>query len=261
LRSPSTAGIALFDYDKNLDYRMIIPCKNKNVYMYNIEGSLINGWEFKQTETYVTKPIQHFRINSNDYLVFADQFRVYILNRRGDDRIHIKTQFPKSTNNLFYSESGNNITTGFVTTDTSGLVKKINLDGTVETKQVGNYSPNHFFDFQDINADGFKDYIFINKNKLEVLKKDGSEIFNYKFDKNIESSPVYYYFSYDDRKIGVVSRTSNQIYLFNSDGSIYNGFPLKGNTQFTIGYLENIMNKFNLIVGTQYNFLYNYSVN
>ena len=261
LRSPSTAGIALFDYDKNLDYRMVIPCKNKNVYMYNIEGSLINGWEFKQTETYVTKPIQHFRINSNDYLVFADQFRVYILNRRGNDRINIKTQFPKSANNIFYSESGNNITTGFVTTDTSGLVKKIHLDGTVETKQIGNYSPNHFFDFQDINADGFKDYIFINKNKLEVLKKDGSEIFNYKFDKNIESSPVYYYFSYDDRKIGIVSRTTNQIYLFNSDGSIYNGFPLKGNTQFTIGYLENMMNKFNLIVGTQYNFLYNYSVN
>jgi hypothetical protein len=261
LRSPSTAGIALFDYDKNLDYRMVIPCMNKNVYMYNIEGSLINGWEFKQTDTQVTKPVQHFRINSNDYLVFADKFRVYILNRRGKDRVNVKTQFAKSANNVFYSESGKSINAGFVTTDTSGLVKKINLDGTVETKQIGNYSSNHFFSFHDINADGFKDYIFINKNKLEVFKKDKSEIFDYKFDKNIDSSPVYYYFSYDDRKIGIVSKTTKQIYLFNSDGTLYNGFPLKGNTQFTIGYLENVMNKFNLIVGTQYNFLYNYSVN
>ncbi|MBU8891999.1 MAG: hypothetical protein KOO66_04425 [Bacteroidales bacterium] len=261
LRSPSTAGIALFDYDKNMDYRIIIPCKNKNVYLYNIEGNLINGWKFGQTDTQVNKPVQHFRINSNDYIVFADQFRIYILNRRGEERINVKTQFSKSVNNSFIPESGNNINSGFVTTDVSGLIKKINLDGTVETKQVGEFSANHFFDYQDINADGFKDYIFLNKNKLAVYKRDGSGIFNYKFDKNIESSPVYYYFSYDDRKIGVVSKTTNEIFLFNSDGSLYNGFPLKGSTQFSIGYLENVMNKFNLIVGTQYNFLYNYSVN
>ena len=42
---------------------------------------------------------------------------------------------------------------------------------------------------------------------------------------------------------------------------LYKGFPLKGNTQFTIGYLGDSHNQFNLIVGTRYNFLYNYSVN
>ena len=261
LRSPSTAGLALFDYDKNLDYRIFIPCKNKNVYLYNIKGSLINGWKFGQTDTRVTKPLQHFRVNTNDFLVFADRHRVYILNRRGEERINIKTQFAKSVNNSFILESGNNINPRFVTTDTSGLVKMINLNGTVDTKQIGEFSANHFFDYQDINADGFKDYIFLNKKKLAVYKRDGSKIFDHKFDENIESCPVYYYFSYDDRKLGLVSKTSNELFLFNSDGSIYNGFPLKGSTQFTIGYLGNTRNKFNLIVGTKYNFLYNYSVN
>ena len=137
----------------------------------------------------------------------------------------------------------------------------IYLDGTVKSKQIGKYSSNHYFDYQDINADGFKDYIFLDKNKLDVFKQDGSEIFDYKFDKNIDSSPVYYYFSYDDRKLGVVSKTTNEIFLFNSNGSIYEGFPLKGNTPFTIGYLGDSRSQFNLIVGTQYNFLYNYSVN
>jgi len=137
----------------------------------------------------------------------------------------------------------------------------IYLDGSVESKQIGNYSPNHYFDYQDINADGYKDYIFLDKNKLAVYKQDGSNLFDFKFDEKIESSPVYYYFSYDDRKLGVVSRTSNEIYLFNSNGSVYNGFPLKGNTPFTIGYLENSSNHFNLLVGNRYNFLYNYSVN
>ena len=262
LRSDATAGMALFDYDKNLDYRIFIPCKNKNVYVYNIEGNLVNGWEFEQTDGYVTTPVQHFRVHNNDFLIFADQVRVYILNRRGEERIRLKTQFAKSVNNKFILETGTSETTAqFVTTDTSSLVRMIALDGTVESKQIGTFSTLHYFDYQDINADGFNDYIFLDKNKLVVFKQDGSKIFDYKFDQNIESSPVYYYFSYDDRKLGVVSTTTNEIYLFNSNGNVYEGFPLKGNTQFTIGYLGNSHNQFNLIVGTKYNFLYNYSVN
>jgi len=260
LRSASTAGIALFDYEKTLDYRMFIPCENKNVYLYNIEGSLINGWKFGQSDTWVTKPVQHFRVKTNDYLIFADQFRVYILNRRGEERINIKTQFAKSVNNSFVLET-NGGNAKFVTTDSSGLIKMIHLDGTVETKQIGDFKSDHFFDYQDINADGFQDYIFLSDKKLEVFKNNGSKLFNYKFNEKIDSYPVYYYFSYDDRKIGIVSKTTNELFLFNSDGSIYNGFPLKGNTQFTIGYLNNIQNQFNLIVGSKYNFLYNYSVN
>jgi len=262
LRSSATAGISVFDYDKTLDYRIFIPCKNKNLYLYNIEGNLVNGWEFGQTDGHVSTPVQHFRINTNDYLIFADNSRVYILNRRGEERVHLKSQFVKSRNNQFIIETNNSeAEPRFITTDTASLVKFIYLDGSVESKQIDNYSSNHFFDYQDINADGFKDYIFLNENKLEVYKQNGSEIFDYKFDEKIDSSPVYYYFSYDDRKLGIVSRKSNEIYLFNSNGSIYEGFPLKGNTQFTIGYLENTSNQFNLIVGNQYNFLYNYSVN
>ncbi|MCB2197121.1 MAG: DUF3352 domain-containing protein [Bacteroidetes bacterium] len=262
LRSEASTGMALFDYDKNMNYRILVPCKNKNVYLYNIEGSLVNGWKFGQTDGHVTTSVQYFRVKTKDYLVFADDVRVYILNRRGEERIQVKDQFSKSVHNPFMLESGESeADTRFVTTDSSGLVRKIALNGEVVSKQVGTYSVNHYFDYQDIDADGFNDYIFLDNDKLEVIKQNGSKIFDYKFDQKIESSPVYYYFSYDDRKIGVVSRTTNEIYLFNSNGSIYEGFPLKGNTAFTIGYLESSHNQFNLIVGTKYNFLYNYSVN
>ena len=261
LRSPSTAGLALFDYDKNLDYRIFIPCKNKNIYAYNIDGSLIKGWEFKQTDTYVTKPVQHFRIKTNDYIVFADRYRVYILNRRGEERIIVRSQFAKSVNNSFYIETTNNNETKFITTDTTGVVKMIALDGQVESKSVSSFSSNHFFDFQDINADGFKDFIYLDENKLNVYKPNCTLLFDYKFSVKIDAPPSYYYFSYDDRKIGTVSENSNQIFLFNNDGTLYEGFPLKGYTPFTIGYLENSKNHFNLITGTPYNFLYNYSVN
>ena len=262
LRSPSTAGIALFDYDKNLDYRIIVPCENKNVYLYGLDGNLINGWKFQQTDTHVNTPVQHFRVKTRDYILFADEYRIYILNRRGQERIRVNHQFTKSKNNSFVLEpADNNTNTHFVTTDNTGMIKMIDLNGQVTEKRIKTYSAEHFFDYQDIDADGYKDYIFADKNKLEIFKKNGDKIFDYTFKEHITYPPVYYYFSYDDRKLGVVTKSSGQIYLFNSNGNIYKGFPLKGSTSFSIGYLGGSHNQFNLIVGSQYNFLYNYSVN
>lgn len=262
LRSPSTAGIALFDYDKNLDYRIIVPCENKNVYLYGLDGNLINGWEFQQTDTHVNTPVQHFRVKTHDYILFADEYRIYILNRRGQERIRVNHQFARSKNNSFILEpADNNTNTHFVTTDKTGMIKMIGLNGQVTEKRIKKYSTDHFFDYQDIDADGYKDYIFADKNKLEVFKQNGDKIFDYTFNEEITYPPVYYYFSYDDRKLGIVTKSSGQIYLFNSNGNIYKGFPLKGSTPFSIGYLGSSHNQFNLIVGSKYNFLYNYSVN
>ncbi|MEE4198046.1 MAG: hypothetical protein V2I54_10410 [Bacteroidales bacterium] len=262
LRSPSTTGIALFDYDTNLDYRIFVPCENKNVYLYGLDGNLINGWEFQQTDTHVNTPVQYFRVNTRDYIIFADEYRIYILNRRGQERIQINHQFAKSNNNSFHLEpADNNTNTHFVTTDQTGMIKKIDLNGQVTEKRIKNFSANHFFDYQDLDADGYKDYIFADKNKLEVFKENGDKIFDYTFKEEITYAPVYYYFSYDDRKLGVVTKSSGQIYLLNSSGNLYKGFPLKGNTPFSIGFLGSSHNQFNLIVGSQYNFLYNYSVN
>jgi hypothetical protein len=52
----------------------------------------------------------------------------------------------------------------------------------------------------------------------------------------------------------------NELYLVNNDGSLYKGFPLLGSTPFSIGVINRTTSKFNLIVGSNDNFLYNYSV-
>ena len=85
-------------------------------------------------------------------------------------------------------------------------------------------------------------------------------LMSYDFDNNIDLPPVYYHFAAEDLKIGVVSEGNGFIYLINNDGSVYKGFPLRGRTLFSIGYLGNTISAFNLIVGGDDNFLYNYIV-
>jgi hypothetical protein len=220
---------------------------------------MIPGWNFNQTEHPVYSPVQHFRFGNKDYIVFGDRNKTYILNRRGETRVNVEEPIHKSRNNKYYE----GIIAGqhhFITTDTSGTVQYISQSGEIKKKKITSLTPGHHFIFEDLDANGESDYIFLDGTLLQTFNTSGQPIFEYRFDHDIEKKPVYYTFSRDERKIGITSTVDDQIYLFNPNGTVYKGFPLEGNTLFTIGFLNRPYSKFNLIVGSKDNFLYNYSV-
>ena len=260
LRSPATNSIAVFDYEKNRNYRIFIACENKQVYAYSKEGDILEGWEFDKTENIVDKKIQHFKVKDKDYIVFADTKKIYLLDRRGKIRIKPEKDFQKSANNKFTLEFNKKPEeAAFVTTDTAGVVQFIYTTGKIKSYNVSQFSSSHFFDYKDINGDGKKEFIFLDKNTLEAFNFKKS-IFEHKFENEINIRPSLYGFSKNEIKIGVVSNNDNKIYLFNSNGTIYEGFPLIGKTLFSIGHFKNSQSKFNLLVGSNDNFLYNYEV-
>ncbi|MGC9330259.1 MAG: DUF3352 domain-containing protein [Bacteroidales bacterium] len=261
LRSPATCGLALFDYDNTLDYRILIPCANKEAYLYNIEGNLVSGWEFKGSEYLVRQTPKHFRHENYDYIVFSDKYRIYILNRKGETRVQPKYHFQTSTNNSFYFEKNENKATScFVTTKNTGTIMRIYLNNLVDSLHIRKYSDEHYFMFEDLDADGVKDYIFLDGNKLEVYSQGLSMIMTYTFENEITEAPNYYVFSSDNRKIGVTDYDNEMIYLINADGTLHPGFPLTGKSPFSIAYMAPDKIYFNLFVGGKDNFLYNYQI-
>ena len=119
----------------------------------------------------------------------------------------------------------------------------------------------HFFRIKDINQDGNTEFIYADKNLLEVFDLNGKRLFSFKIKGgSIRSLPDIYEFSSSDLKIGLTDEENNLIYLINSDGTLYDGFPLEGNTRYSIGYFSGFDSRFNLIVGSQNGFLYNYSI-
>lgn len=258
LPSKASAGMSLFDYDNNYNYRIFIPTKDKKVNLYNIKGRTVDGWEFDKAEHVVRQTIKHFRVDTKDYIVFSDGFRLYILNRRGHVRVRVNDLVYKSKNNQVYLDTHSE-KAKLVTTSEDGTIHKIFFDGTIEKQKIKDYDPDHFFDFNDVNADGNNDYIFLTNDKLEIYEQNGDEVFSKTFTFQPSHPPAYYHFSYKDRKIGITAKGINKIYLFNKDGTMYGGFPLQGNTPFSIGKLS-ATSRFNLIVGNNHNFLLNYSV-
>lgn len=261
LRSTATNGMALFDYDKSRDYRIFIAGSDKKVYLYDKTGSQVKGWEFDTTEGVVNQPVIYQRIGTKDYIIFSDEMRVYILDRRGEVRVNPEKQFARSANNnLLYEGPRGGHGARMVGTDVEGSVYYLYFDGKVESRQIKEFGPDHYFEYQDLDKDGNRDFIFLEENRLEVFGSNGEELFSRKMDARITHPPAIYRFPGNEKKIGVVTRTREEIYLINSDGSLYDGFPLRGRTMFSIGYLTNSNNEFNLLVGGDNLFLYNYRV-
>ena len=261
LPSPATAGLSLFDYENNKDYRIFIPSEDKSVVVRSKEGNVVPGWLFRGTEHAVRHQIRYIRADGRDYIVFADRQRVYILDRRGNVRVKPERMFPVSAhNNIVYEPRTPGSDPRLSVTDTTGRVWNIYFDGKTEVTVFGEYSPGHYFDLQDISADGYMDHIFVDSNRVDVYTREGSLMFSWSPGVPVDNPPAYYYFSRSDRKLGFVSGAAGQIYLVNSDGSVYKGFPLAGRSQFTIGFLSPDNGNFQLIVGSDNNFLYNYSV-
>ncbi len=261
LRSPASNPLAVFDYDKNRDYRMFIAGSDRKIYAYTVDGSLIKGWSFETTESEVSQPVNHFRVGDKDYLVFGDRLRTYILDRRGNTRVNVTAFFPRSDrNNYILDIPGRSADARIAITDTAGLIHFIYFNGNHTSVDMGRFSGNHFFDYKDMGGDGKKEYIFLDDNKLKVFKEDKAMLYEYDFKRRIDYKPIYYHFAQNDKKLGVVSREENLIYMINNDGTVYKGFPLRGNSPFSIGYFGENTSTFNLIVGSNDNFLYNYTV-
>ncbi len=261
LRSPATAGLSVFDYEKDGSLRICIPCEDHRIYMYDRDGKVIPGWKPEATDNIVTKPVQYFRVAGKDYIVAADAYKFYILDRKGSTRVNFKDYFPVSENNIFYLDlSRGDAGARLVTTDVSGNIMRVWLSGKVEKILERKLPAGHFFVYADINGDKRGDYITAWDRNLQVLSASLDEKFSLEFDDTVSFRPVIYNFSSTDNKIGIVLKNRGNIYLYNDNGSLYKGFPLEGYSPFSISSFPELGGKFNLIVGSRNNFLLNYSV-
>ncbi len=258
LRSPATNGVNVFDYDNNGKYRYFVACENKKIYAYDSDGKILNGWQFGQTDFTVTNPIQHLRVNNKDYIVFNDQSRIYIQHRNGVERVKSTAKLNYSNNPLFLNLNGK---PKIVASDKTGKVFYLYFDGTFAEKKTNKFSENHFFNVDDINGNGVPDFVFTDGKELIVMDENGKELFSEKFRNNIEYPPNIYAFSEKLKKIGIVESSANRIHLFDPSGNEHEGFPLQGNSEFSIGEIEKNSGQLNLIVGSKGGDLYNYTLN
>ncbi len=258
LPSPATNGVSVFDYDNTRNYRFFVAGEDRSIYLFDQEGKPVKGWNFDKTDQEVTTPVQHFRVAGKDYIVFKDPSSIYIQDRQGETRVSVPSRFENSRNQLVLNLDGK---PKIVATDKNGKVYYIYFDGTLEEKRTARFSENHFFAVDDLDGNKVLDFIFADGNEVTVINEKGKKLFNRKFNNTLIHKPAVYTFSADLKKVGVTDAATNRIYLLNPDGELHEGFPLQGNSEFSIGKLSGDSEGLNLVVGSEGGLLYNYTLN
>jgi hypothetical protein len=202
--------ISIFDYEKNRNYRFLVTNDN-TIEMFDSRGKKVSGFKPDTFESSIIKNPVHIRINGKDFiLVQLENGELKILDRRGRDRINIDEKIQFSENSIYsYMKT-------FTTTDNQGYLVQIDLDGKISKKNL-NITSDNLIDVKNDNL------VYISENILSIKgininlpfgRYSKPKIFN-------ESSRML---------IGISDFSENNIYLYEDNGELINGFPLKGNS-------------------------------
>ncbi len=260
LPAKTNIGLSVVDYDNNKNYRFFVPCSDKFVYAFDKNAKKVEGWSSPVSLSAVCSKVEYFSLNSKDYIVYADKTAIHILNRKGESRITVNQNFPMpDICNVYLQKPVNNLKEFFLTSDASGKITKIFFNGNVEQKEIVPLSKSHTFTANDLNNDNLLDFIFTDEKNLLVYNSNYEKIFTHTFNNNIGYKPIVLNFSDEDVRIGIVIPEENQVYIFKSDGTVCDNFPVQGNSIFSVGVLNSGSKNFNLITGFN-NYLCNYLI-
>jgi hypothetical protein len=249
LAPAATNGVMVLDYDNDRNYRLLLGIADNRIYNFDLNMVPVEGWNKISLASKAAQPVEYLATKEKDFLVAADENgNIIITDRTGKTKISPKHGFQKARNAGIYLNQTNSKGL-FLTTDENGKIVYIKENGKTDRTDFGNFSPDHFFLYEDFSQDGSKDFIFLDKNKLTVLDRFKKQIFSFEFPENITNVPVYFGGIRSTVTLGVVAAAEKKIYLFTKEGQAYSDYNFSGSSQFIAGSVNND-GKLNLITGS-----------
>lgn len=231
-------GITLFDYDNDKNYRIFAPCADREVYLYGLDGNLVRGWAPRKADKPIVTDVQHFRVGGKDYIVFADRYRLYILDRKGNERVRISSVFDLTPQTQIYMfNKGGQQRLAFA--GRGGVVNLVDFAGKTESLQVEGLSDDFSMNVADVTCNGIDDFVFSDGNSLIVAQANSKVLFRKELEVKNLDYPYVYRFSGADIRIGLMDRNENQMLLLKADGTLSKGFPISGDSPFSIIFSGN----------------------
>ena len=261
LKSEQTQGIAVIDYDKNRNYRILVPC-GKALLNYSIDGSMVDGWEFKGASSNIATIPQLFQSKGKDYIFFCDKNgKLYATGRKGEQRIKFNNNLPEKRPFYHYVHQSQLNNTGIATTDTSGIVYFLKLNDELDPIPTRNFTAQHQFYTENLNSDQIRDLMFVDENEIYGYKITKNQIFKTDaVDFTIKGKPFVYALADQESKIiAFTEKEQENVYAFTNMGEMVENFPINGVSEPLVVDL-NDDGKMELLIGNKTGSLFIYSL-
>lgn len=247
---PATNGVVAVDYDRDRNYRYLIATENHRILALNSKGKPIPGWSFGSSGSVVTQPILYAKIGSKDYLVFADKNKVYILDRKGQERIRTSSNENIQERSLCLNLRGRPENSYILFVDRSGDLQSISFSGK-QGAWPGSASSVQWVVSGNLYGNNQEELCVATADKLAILNAtNGSKFFSLNLDEGLSAPPIVFPFIGGKGFVGTFSNSSGKISLFNEAGKRERGFPIVGMVGFDLGWLDGQKNVF-MVVGNE----------
>ena len=167
LSKKAIVGLSVFDYDKNKNYRFMIPTSDADVLLLSMQGEVPSDWNYSGTAD-ISTPLQHFNVKGKDYIVTADSEKAIILNRKGENRVTPKGN-TKGIKSAFYPDAVGT-QDRLITAGENGKILFIYTNNQVQESVIKDFEKN--FDFTMYKGRAGNYYMFYDKNGFEAYDKD-----------------------------------------------------------------------------------------
>lgn len=213
-----TQPLAIFDYEKNRNYRFVVIQTDK-VTMYDKAAKKVTGFTFSKAPDEIILPPQHLRIGNKDYITVTENSgKLNILSRTGKSRIEVAERINFGETEIL--KNGTN----FATYDVNGEKVIITSAGKVTTSPTEYGSDSKIIVVGKITACLRENILYINANKITLP-------FGSYTSPTINTVKGKSY-------ISITNMESNQVYLYSSEGQSLENFPVYGVAPASIGHLE-----------------------
>ena len=167
LSKKAIVGLSVFDYDKNKNYRFMIPTADADILLLNMQGEMPSDWNYSGSAN-ITTPLEHFNIKGKDYIVTSSKEKAIILNRKGENRVTPKGE-TKGIKTAFYPDAVGT-QDRLITAGENGKILYIYTNGGVQSSDIKHFGNN--FEFVMYKGRVGNYYIFYDENGFEAFDKD-----------------------------------------------------------------------------------------
>lgn len=253
---PITAPLGVFDYDSNRNYRFMVCLADCTSRVYDANGKRLVDFAPEKFDMPIAERPMHARTSGKDFIVVSDAKRLYLLNRRGAERLITTEPVARLQGaSLVLWKKDNEL----ATVDSTAALCVVSLgSGAVHRVQLKGKGAICGALVVENALDGEACVVVAREKSVDFYSCGGKQLASRAFGKALDGRMYLFQFAKHDWRVGVRTLEGGQLWLLDMRGNAMKGFPVPGDTGFTIGHLEGSSAQFNLIVGSAPSLLTNY---
>ncbi len=234
--------LAVYTYEKEGNYRLLVDDEAGNLYLYNSSGAAIPGWQPRRMDGKLAVEPQHIRVAGQDVLlVLLENGYVYALNEQGETYPGFPFSVKSPLTSAAIVNSGPSLRRTDVTVITKyGQVIIFNLQGKVlKREQLPRPSKRAMFTLVPESSSD-RSFVVVRQDLGSVVVFDDKlkPVFEKRYITSAPKIVQYFHFGGKNKVYAITETGPQKTYLYNAKGNLIGEQALESSQPVTIYYNE-----------------------